>query len=347
MMPRRWLIVARILPWNSIGPSTETFMIGSRISGRAFSYACQKPPMAASWKAMSDESTGCQLPSLTVHLTPTIGKPISLPFCQAGAESFIACRDIFVRDHAALDFVDEFIILLREGFHDAAHAGILARAAGLFLMRIIEGDGLGDGFPVGDLRHAGIELDAVFPAHPLDIDLKVQLAHAFDDGFVRFAVDEGPERRVFLCKSVERLAQIVGGFAVFGLDGERDHRFGHEHGRSSPMFRSFSVNVSPEAQSMPNSATISPLPASVMSSIESACMRISRPTLNRLLLRVLNSSDAFPDRTLINADIGELAVLAVFKLEGEGNVRRRRVGRQRHFVFFIIKIDRLVRMVGG
>ena len=36
-MPRRWLMEAKKLPWNSVGPSISTFMIGSRMSGLAFS----------------------------------------------------------------------------------------------------------------------------------------------------------------------------------------------------------------------------------------------------------------------------------------------------------------------
>ncbi len=36
MTPRRWLIVPKMLPANSVGPSTETFMMGSRIWGLAF-----------------------------------------------------------------------------------------------------------------------------------------------------------------------------------------------------------------------------------------------------------------------------------------------------------------------
>ena len=47
------------------------------------------------------------------------------------------------------------------------------------------------------------------------------------------------------------------------------------------------VNVSPEAQSTPNKATMSPEPASLMSSIWAAFMRTRRPTLKRLRLRVL------------------------------------------------------------
>ncbi len=54
-----------------------------------------------------------------------------------------------------------------------------------------------------------------------------------------------------------------------------------------------SVNVSPELQSMPNTAQMSPAPASVMSSLSSACMRTSRPTFTRLPLRELTMKSSF------------------------------------------------------
>ena len=50
------------------------------------------------------------------------------------------------------------------------------------------------------------------------------------------------------------------------------------------------MKVSPEAQSTPKRAAISPAGASSMSSILFACMRMRRPTRNLRRLRVLYSS---------------------------------------------------------
>ncbi len=52
-------------------------------------------------------------------------------------------------------------------------------------------------------------------------------------------------------------------------------------------FSSPSVNVSPELQSMPNIAMMSPDAEVSISSISSECMRTRRPTLCRLPVRVL------------------------------------------------------------
>ena len=72
---------------------------------------------------------------------------------------------------------------------------------------------------------------------------------------------------------------------------------------------------------MPNSATMSPAPAPSMSSISSACMRTRRPTLWRLPVRLLMIVLALLERALVDAQVGELAVAAVFELEGERHER--------------------------
>jgi hypothetical protein len=54
-----------------------------------------------------------------------------------------------------------------------------------------------------------------------------------------------------------------------------------------------SVNVSPELQSMPNSAQMSPADVSVMSSLSSECMRTRRPTFTFLPVRVLVMKSSF------------------------------------------------------
>jgi len=44
--------------WNSMGATTSTFIIGSRMTGWALLYASRKAPIAVSLNANSDESTG-------------------------------------------------------------------------------------------------------------------------------------------------------------------------------------------------------------------------------------------------------------------------------------------------
>src|SRR3972149_691416 len=44
MVPRRWLMEAKTLPWYSVGPSAESFMMGSRTSGPACRQASRRDP---------------------------------------------------------------------------------------------------------------------------------------------------------------------------------------------------------------------------------------------------------------------------------------------------------------
>ena len=71
--------VPRTPPENSAGPSTTTFMIGSSSRGFARSKPSRHAPRAASWKAMSDESTAWLAPSLMTTRTFTTGNPSSRP----------------------------------------------------------------------------------------------------------------------------------------------------------------------------------------------------------------------------------------------------------------------------
>ena len=93
-----------------------------------------------------------------------------------------------------------------------------------------------------------------------------------------------------------------------------------------------SVNVSPEVQSMPNSATMSPARRSSMSSISSACMRTRRPTLCFFLVRVLKMGLPLSTRALVDAHVGQLAEAAFLELEREPDER---LGRRptRHSIF--------------
>jgi len=75
-------------PWYSLGPSTATFISGSRICGPAFGYVSRQAPRAASWKAMSEESTAWAAPSLRVTETPVTGAPMRAPLASMERKPF-------------------------------------------------------------------------------------------------------------------------------------------------------------------------------------------------------------------------------------------------------------------
>ena len=57
-------------PWNSVGISTSTFMIGSSRTGSAFRKVSRKQSRAQISKAMVEESTSWYEPSSSRILTP-------------------------------------------------------------------------------------------------------------------------------------------------------------------------------------------------------------------------------------------------------------------------------------
>src|SRR5437868_15340739 len=76
-------------------------------------------------------------------------------------------------------------------------AGILAGAAGLLLMRVIDIGRAGDRLTIADLWRADIGVDLVLALHAVDDDLKVQFAHALDDRLAALVIDGDAEGRVF------------------------------------------------------------------------------------------------------------------------------------------------------
>src|SRR6185369_7173580 len=79
------------------------------------------------------------------------------------------------------------------------HATVLAGAAGLLLVRVLDLLHLApDRLAVGDLRAADVRLDLELAAHPVDQHLQVQFAHAGDDRLAGLLVGPDLEGRVLL-----------------------------------------------------------------------------------------------------------------------------------------------------
>jgi hypothetical protein len=120
----------------------------------------------------------------------------------------------------------------------------------------------------------------------------VELAHPGDDRLVRLLVDARAEGRVLFREPLERLRQVLLALPVGELDRVVDDGSGTCIDVSVRLTVP-SVNVSPERQSMPNSATMSPGAESSMSSIWFECMRTSRPTFSFSVVRTLWMNIAF------------------------------------------------------
>ena len=152
------------------------------------------------------------------------------------------------------------------GSRCALDAGELARAAGLLLVRVVEGRAAGDRLAVGDPRRAGLDLGAELAADALEVDLEVQLAHAADQRLAR------RRRRSRTRKVGSSRLKRASAFASFASDLPSAALTASETTGSGTCIERIvigvpPVKVSPEAQSMPKSATMSPAAASSISSI--------------------------------------------------------------------------------
>src|SRR5437870_2328810 len=80
----------------------------------------------------------------------------------------------------------------------------MIRAAGLLLVRVVDGDRLRQRLAIGHLRRADGRVDLVGAPENVDFDLEVKLAHAFEDGLPGIDIGGDAEGRILLRQSVER-----------------------------------------------------------------------------------------------------------------------------------------------
>lgn len=154
------------------------------------------------------------------------------PALAASHESLFAREKEFFADGAAFDLRFESILVghVRSWFHETDDAGEVAGAARLLLEGVVEAGVLCHSFAPGDLRLAGLDLDFVFAAHALDVDVEVEFAHAGDDCLLGLGVDVDTKGGIFAGEAVHGFGEVGGVFVVFGADGEGDDRFGDVHG---------------------------------------------------------------------------------------------------------------------
>ena len=84
-------------------------------------------------------------------------------------DALLDAGDVLLRHHAADDLAHELVAGTRRvGFHSQLHAGELARAARLLLVRVIDLGRARQRLAVGHLRRADIDLDLVGALEDLD-----------------------------------------------------------------------------------------------------------------------------------------------------------------------------------
>src|SRR6202453_5216984 len=110
------------------------------------------------------------------------------------------------------------------------HPGVLARAAGLLLVRVLDLLDLApDRLAVSDLRAADVRLDLELAAHPVDQHLEVEFTHPGDDRLAGFLVGPDLEGRVLFGEPLDRGAQPLLVALGLRLDGHVDDRRRERH----------------------------------------------------------------------------------------------------------------------
>lgn len=236
-----------------------------------------------------------------------------------GLEALVAGVEELLADGAAGDLLLELVGLERtRRLHPAHDAGEVAGAAGLLLEEVVEGDALRQGLAVGDLRLARLAGDPVFAAHALDVDVEVELAHARDDGLGGLGVDVDAEGGVFALEAGHGFGEVGQVFVVLGLDGEGDDGLGHEHGGHAVAERAVREGVARGAVDAEDGADLARADLGHVFHFVAVHAHDARDFDLLIGARVEDVGGA-AEGALVYADVGQLAEVGLFELEGEAD----------------------------
>src|SRR5256714_2275659 len=143
-------------------------------------------------------------------------------------------RDELLGDAPTGDRVDELVRGSVRGdlerLQGDDHLGVLARATGLLLVRVVDLLHIAaDGLPVGHLRLTDVRLDVELAPRAVHQDFQVQLAHAGDERLTGLLVVADAEGRVLLGEALDRGTELLLVGLALRLDRPRDDRLRERH----------------------------------------------------------------------------------------------------------------------
>ena len=110
-------------------------------------------------------------------------------------------RDVFLRNYAADDVVDEFVSFAGlVGLNADFNVTVLTAATGLAGIFVVDISRFADGFLIGNLGSANVCFNLEFAKQAVNDNFQVQLTHTGDNGLAGFLISVGPEGRVFFSK---------------------------------------------------------------------------------------------------------------------------------------------------
>lgn len=246
----------------------------------------------------------------------------------AKLETLTTGRDELVRNDTTHDLVLKGIGLrVSVGLDPATNPGVVTGAAGLPLEQVVKVGAPRDGLTVGHTRLARDAVDLVLTAEALDVDLEVELAHARDDGLLTLLVHEETEGGVLALEAVHGLGEVVGVGGLLGLDGQRHDSVRHEHGRHGVGQVAVGEGVAGGAVDAKHGADLTG--ANLVDILHLVGVHAHDTGDADLLVGArVEEVGALPQGALVDADVGELAVVVLLELEGEADERQRVVGHQ-------------------
>src|SRR5574344_395462 len=126
-------------------------------------------------------------------------------FFNSFLETFVAGRNVFVRNCTAFDCVHELVVLVWKRFHESSNTAVLTGTTSLLLVGIVEVCTLGDCLTVCNLWLRNVYFAVIFTFHTLNINGKVKLTHTFDDCLVRLWINVALEGWVLFGEAVQSL----------------------------------------------------------------------------------------------------------------------------------------------
>ncbi|MPN22645.1 hypothetical protein SDC9_170028 [bioreactor metagenome] len=195
---------------------------------------------------------------------------------------------------------------------------VLPPAAGLADIFPLRPGAGADGLAVGNLGASHPDVHAEFPLQAVDDDLEVELSHSTDDGLGCLFVSVDFEGRVLFSKGNEPLCQLD--LVVFRrrLHGKGDDRLGDEHRGHRVVEVGVAEGVARGAfdaeqrDDVAAGAFADVLHGVRVHADEAADLEaLAGPGVVELV--------ALLELALVDADVGELAVLAVLELEAQGD----------------------------
>ena len=251
-------------------------------------------------------------------------------------------RDVFLRDSAANDSVDELVTLAGlVGLDLDLNVTVLALTTGLTCVLGLLVGLLADGLTVSNLGCTHVCLNLELTQQTVNDDLQMQLAHTSNDGLAGLFIGVGLEGRVLFGQLCQRDAHLLVTSLGLRLDGNADNGLGELHGlQNDGMILITQSITSGGVLQTDNSSDITCIAAVDILAVVGVHLQDAAHTLLVVLHGVVDSSTCL-NLTGVHTEVCQLTNEGVGSdLEGQSS-KRSIVGRRTGLLLFGLRIHTL------